>query len=83
MNGRVVWFVAGSVAGAVASVKARRAAYRLSMPGLIDQAAALGEGVRAFSEEVRVGMDDRTRQLQQGLHEQPHHATPIEGDHRP
>lgn len=83
MNGRVVWFVAGSVAGAVASVKARRAAYRLSMPGLIDQAAALGEGVRAFSDEVRVGMDDRTRQLQQGLHEPPHPATPIEGDHRP
>lgn len=84
MNGRVVWFVAGSVAGAVASVKARRAAYRLSMPGLIDQAAALGEGVRAFSDEVRVGMDDRTRQLQEGLHaEPPHHATPIEGDHRP
>ncbi|MGJ9412146.1 DUF6167 family protein [Aeromicrobium sp. CF4.19] len=84
MNGRIVWFVAGSVAGAVASVKARRAAYRLSMPGLIDQAAALGEGVRAFSEEVRDGMDDRVREIEHEMRgdpaprERPHVVPPPE-----
>jgi hypothetical protein len=56
MNPRLLWFVAGSAAGVYASVKARRAAYRMSMPGLIDQAAALGTGVRAFTDEVRAGM---------------------------
>lgn len=56
MNPRLIWFVAGSAAGVYASIKARRAAYRMSMPGLIDQAAALGTGVRAFAEEVRDGM---------------------------
>lgn len=56
MRARAVWFVAGSAVGVYASAKARRAAYRLSMPGLVDQAAALGEGWRAFAEEVRDGM---------------------------
>ena len=48
MRARVMWFVAGSAAGVYASVKARRAAYRLSMPGLVDQAAALGWVQRVF-----------------------------------
>lgn len=56
MSARLVWFAAGTAAGLYASVKARRAAYRLSMPGLIDQAAALGTGFRAFNAEVREGM---------------------------
>ena len=56
MRGRVVWFVAGTAAGVYATAKARRAAYRLSMPGLVDQAAAAGLGWRAFSEELRTGM---------------------------
>jgi hypothetical protein len=51
-----VWFVAGTAAGVYATAKARRAAYRLSMPGLVDQAAALGLGWRAFAAEVRDGM---------------------------
>lgn len=86
MNGRVVWFVAGSVAGVYASVKARRAAYRMSMPGLIDQAAALGEGVRAFSAEVRDGMQERTRELEHELgsrttpSSRPHVVPPLPDD---
>lgn len=67
MRGRAVWFVAGSAAGAYASVKARRAAYRLSMPGLIDQAAALGEGWRHFSTELRDGMTAREREIAREL----------------
>jgi hypothetical protein len=57
--GRAVWFAAGAAAGVYGSVKARRAAYRLSAPGIIDQAAALGVGWRAFSADLREGMQER------------------------
>lgn len=85
MNGRFVWFVAGSAAGVYASVKARRAAYRMSMPGLIDQAAALGEGVRAFTAEVRHGMAERTAEIEHELTRPTAtvHPLSIPEDHRP
>ncbi|AXT85332.1 hypothetical protein C6I20_09125 [Aeromicrobium sp. A1-2] len=63
MRSRIVWFVAGSAAGVYATAKARRAAYRLSVPGLVDQAAALGSGWRAFSAEVRDGMETREDEI--------------------
>ena len=63
MRGRLVWFVAGSAAGVYAAAKAKRAAYRLSMPGLVDQAAALGLGWRTFSAELRDGMETREREV--------------------
>jgi hypothetical protein len=59
MIGRAVWFAAGAAAGVYGTVKARRAAYRLSGPGIIDQAAALGVGWRAFSADLRDGMRER------------------------
>lgn len=59
MIGRAVWFTAGAAAGVYGTVKARRAAYRLSGPGIIDQAAALGVGWRAFSADLRDGMRQR------------------------
>lgn len=74
MTPRVVWFVAGTAAGVYASVKARRAAYRASMPGLVDQASALGEGWRAFASEVREGMADRERQVARQVAETSHLA---------
>ena len=61
MSNKVLWFVAGTAAGIYASVKAKRAAYRLSMPGLIDQASALGVGVRAFKSEMQDGMYEKPR----------------------
>ena len=67
MRSRAIWFVAGSAAGLYASVKARRAAYRLSTPGLVDQAAALGLGWRAFSSELRDGMETRQRDIAREL----------------
>ncbi|MBC7633169.1 DUF6167 family protein [Aeromicrobium sp.] len=67
MRGRVVWFVAGSAAGIYASVKGRRVAYRLSAPGLVDQAAALGLGWRAFTDEMRDGMKTRERDVAASL----------------
>lgn len=62
-----MWFVAGSVAGVYATAKARRAAYRLSMPGLVDQAGALGQGWRAFSDELHDGMRARERDIARRL----------------
>jgi hypothetical protein len=59
MIGRAVWFAAGAAAGVYGTVKARRAAYRLSGPGIIDQAAALGVGWRVFSADLRQGMRER------------------------
>ena len=73
MKGRVVWFFAGSAVGVLASVKSRRAAYRLSAPGLVDQAAALGLGWRAFSAEMRDGMQTREHDV----------ATSLSGETRP
>ena len=67
MRGRALWFVAGSAAGVYASAKARRLAYRVSMPGLVDQAAALGTGWRAFSQEMRDGMDAAEHRLADSL----------------
>jgi hypothetical protein len=56
---RTAWFAAGAAAGVYGTVKARRVAYRLSGPGIIDQAAALGVGWRAFSADLREGMRER------------------------
>lgn len=62
-----MWFAAGSVAGLYASLKAKRAAYRLSPSGLVDQASALGVGWRAFSSEMQHGMKARERQIAHDL----------------
>lgn len=67
MRARAVWFVAGSAAGVYASAKARRLAYRLSMPGLVDQAAAAGHGWRAFAAEWREGAATREHEIAQRL----------------
>lgn len=63
MKSRVAWFAAGSLVTLYASVKAKRAAYRLTPAGLVDQASALGVGWRAFNAEVHHGMTDRERQI--------------------
>ncbi len=71
MRSRIVWFVAGTAAGVYTSVKARRAAYRLSAPGVVDQAAALGTGWREFSAEMRDGMQAREQQIARRISELP------------
>ncbi len=72
MRARIVWFVAGSAAGVYAAAKGRRAAYRLSMPGLVDQTAAAGLGWRAFRAELRDGMETREREVAHELSGSPH-----------
>jgi hypothetical protein len=71
MKSRIVWFVAGSAAGVYSAAKARRIAYRLSTPGVVDQAAALGVGWRAFSAEMRDGMTAREQQIARTLTGEP------------
>lgn len=63
MKPRLIWFAAGSAAGLYASFKAKRAAYRLTPSGLIDQGRALGVGWRAFSAEVHDGMRAREHHI--------------------
>jgi hypothetical protein len=77
---RTTWFVAGAAAGLYASVKARRAAYRLSMPGLVDQAAALGAGWRAFSTELQTGIEHEEQRVAAKLSQPLRTPTPIERD---
>ena len=79
MRSRIVWFVAGSAAGVYSAAKARRVAYRLSTPGLVDQAAALGLGWRAFSSELRDGMESREREIVHRLTTDPT-TTPLSLD---
>jgi hypothetical protein len=71
VRSRLVWFVAGSAAGVYTAAKARRAAYRLSAPGVVDQAAALGLGWRELSAEMRDGMLAREREIARRLAEDP------------
>lgn len=71
MTPRILWFVAGTAAGAYAAVKARRAAYRVSTPGLIDQAAALGTGWREFRAEYSEGRDAHEADLSRRLAQNP------------
>lgn len=79
--GRAAVFAAGIAAGVWASVKARRAAYRLSTPGLVDQAAAWRLGLSEFRRELEAGMSARrARQLQQlGVHLEAQEVLPEAG----
>lgn len=63
MRPRIVWFAAGTAAGLYASFKAKRAAYRLSPSGVVDQAAALGAGWRVFRAEMNDGMASREQDI--------------------
>jgi len=63
MMGRAFWFAAGAGAALYGSVKARRLAYRVSLPGLSDQAAALRVGANALLDDIRVGARERETEL--------------------
>jgi len=67
MSGRVLWFAIGTGAGLYTSIRARRMAYRMTPPGVADQLAAVGAGVRAFTDEVRAGMAEREAEIAQQL----------------
>lgn len=82
MKPRIIWFIAGSAAGVYGAAKARRAAYRLSAPGLVDQAAAFGKGWQAFSAEVQDGMQTREHDIARRLiADSPHNSLGLEQAH--
>jgi len=74
---RVFWFAVGTGAGVYGTVKARRLAYRLSPPGLSDQLAAGGLGLRALAGDVREAMTQREQELLERLGLEP--RRPLEG----
>ncbi len=63
MNGRLAWFVAGTAAGVYSTLKARRAVYRMTPPGMADQANALVSGAREFGAQMRAGMSVRQAEV--------------------
>jgi len=65
--GRAFWFAAGAGVAVYGSVKARRLAYRLSLPGLGDQAAALRVGADALVDDIRAARHKREEQLLDAL----------------
>lgn len=87
MSGRVVWFAIGAGAGLYTSFRARRVAYRFTPPGVADQLAAVGVGLRAFGAEVRAGMAEReseiAAQLGLGTQRAPRPAPMEQADLRP
>lgn len=80
MISRIAWVAAGAVAGAYATVKGRRVAYRLSVPGVVDQAAALGTGWREFRAEMTTGMTSREHDLRTQLGQTPRAPVALESD---
>jgi len=67
MMGRTFWFMVGTGTGVYSSLRARRLVYRLTPAGVADQVAVLGVGLRAFSDEVRVGMAEREARIAEQL----------------
>jgi hypothetical protein len=67
VSGRALWFAIGAGAAMYTSFRVRRVAYRFTPPGVVDQLAAMGAGVRAFSDEVRVGMAEREAEIAEQL----------------
>ena len=67
MSGRALWFAMGAGAALYTSLRARRMAYRFTPPGVVDQLAAVGAGVRAFSEEVRASAAEREAEIAEQL----------------
>ena len=65
--GRAFWFTAGAGAALYGSVKARRLAYRVSLPGLGDQAAALRAGADALLDDIRAGTREHEAELVEKL----------------
>lgn len=80
MISRIAWLAAGAAAGAYATIKGRRAAYRLSPPGVIDQVAAAGAGWREFRAEMSTGMAAREHDLTLRLDQTPAARDAIEPD---
>lgn len=68
---KVIWFVAGSAAGAYTVARARRAAEVLTYDGLHDRLSGLFVGARLFADEVRTGAAEKETELRERLEAGP------------
>ena len=81
MTRRVFYIALGATVGVLAFRKASQAAQRLTPSGVGQGMSAavggLGDAIRAFTEEVRIGMAEREAELRAGLGID---GTPVPGD---
>jgi hypothetical protein len=61
------WLTLGATAGMLAMRRLSRAVAAVTPSGLADSAANVGTTIRAFREEVRVGMAERELELRDAL----------------
>lgn len=64
---RTLWFAAGAASGVYGVVRAKRVLYQLTPDGIAGRLAALGVGLRMFTDEVRTGMAEGETQLRTRL----------------
>lgn len=55
MTGRLLWFAAGAGSAVWLGVRGRRAAYRLTPEGIVDQVGAARLGLRSMAAEFTAG----------------------------
>jgi hypothetical protein len=61
------WLALGATAGVLVVRKVTRTAKAFTPAGLAESAGGLGESVRAFADEVRLGMVQREAELRDAL----------------
>jgi hypothetical protein len=74
---RLFWVAVGAAAGVYAVRKVQKTLHAYSPSGLAERAGGLGQGVKAFAEEVRAGMADREAELREALGMAPAHDTAL------
>lgn len=63
MTGRLLWFAVGAGSAVWVGVKGRRAAYRLTPEGIVDQLGAARLGLRSMAAEFSAGAAAQERIL--------------------
>lgn len=64
---RVFWVAVGATVGIVVVRKVSKAAQAYTPSGLAQSAAGLGDSVRYFADQVRLGMAEREAELRDAL----------------
>lgn len=79
MSGRLLWFAVGAGSAVWAGVKGRRAAYRLTPEGIVDQLGAARLGLRSMAAEFTAGAAAQEQILLErlGLDDPGHRPTQV------
>ena len=64
---RVFWVAVGAAAGVYAVRKVQKTLHAYSASGLAERAGGLGDTLKAFADDVRVGMAEREAELRDAL----------------